>query len=114
MGNAVRYVITILTMLPLGAALGQTYSRDMRVLIAPNAAIDGATYEKYQQCLSQISLQQDAKKVVVAREACKNDALRSAYRVDQTGAPSQQSEKLMAPSVDQRRQAQQQKLEKFK
>src|SRR5436189_242429 len=64
------------------AAFGQMNAAgNMRALIAPNAAIDGPTYDEYQRCLANISLSQDLKRVTDARQACKDKALKTAYRV---------------------------------
>lgn len=110
MGEVLRVLIAALLAALTSSALGQT-TGSMRVLIAPGAAIDGPTYEEYQRCLAGIGPAQDLTKTAAARQACKDTALRKAYRVpdERSGSISPRT-----PSVDDRTQAQRQKLEKFK
>src|ERR671936_1518654 len=64
-----------------GAALPQGYSGNMRAIIGPDAAVDSITYEEYRRCLGSVPLNQDARKISAARDACKEKALKSAYRL---------------------------------
>src|SRR5437016_5319412 len=60
---------------------GKASSGTMRAVIAPNAAVDIATYGDYQRCLASVPLNQDLKKVSEAREKCRQVALNAAYRI---------------------------------
>lgn len=92
----------------LHAVYGQS-SGNMRALIAPNAAVDSATYDSYQRCLARIQLSQEPQKVSAAREACKEKALQSAYRV----SPEPRTT-AAAPSVEERTSSQNTQLERFR
>jgi hypothetical protein len=85
----------------------------MRMLIAPNAAIDAPTYEQYQRCLSLIPLNQDLKAVAAAREACKAKALKAAYRVPPRTTTGTDSGVRNVPTVKDRTGYQSQQLERF-
>jgi hypothetical protein len=95
------------------AVCGQA-AGEMRMLIAPNAAIDGPTYDQYQACLARIALNQDLKAVSAAREACKAKALDAAYRVPPKTVQDAAQAANGVPTAQDRRNAQVQKLERLK
>jgi hypothetical protein len=95
------------------AVCGQA-AGEMRMLIAPNAAIDVPTYEQYQACLGRIALNQDLKAVAAAREACKAKALDAAYRLPPKTARDAAQAAKGVPTVQDRTDSQAQKLERFK
>lgn len=95
------------------AVCGQA-AGEMRMLIAPNAAIDGPTYEQYQACLARVGLNQDLKAVAAARAACKAKALEAAYRVPPKAAQDTAQAARGVPSVQDRTASQAQQLERFK
>ena len=94
------------------AAWGQA-AGDMRMLIAPNAAIDGPTYEQYQSCLARVPLNQGLKAVADAREGCKQKALQRAYRIPPRSAQTTPGAREV-PTVQERATYQAQQLERLK
>jgi hypothetical protein len=87
---------------------------EMRMLIAPNAAIDGPTYDQYQACLARIALNQELKAVAAAREVCKAKALDAAYRVPPKTVQDAAQAAKGVPTVQDRRNSQAQQLERLK
>jgi hypothetical protein len=97
-------------------AIGQVNSAgNMRALIAPNAAIDGLTYDEYQRCLAKIPLSQDSKRVIDARQGCKDKALKAAYGVPTRDRTTDEKTGLHpVPSVKERTELQRTELERIK
>lgn len=99
------------------SAIAQPTSGEVRTLIAPDAAIDAATYRQYQECLARIPLSQDLNRTASARDACRQKAMQHAYRVppsrEQAGGKDEQGFRSI-PSVKERAAAQDQKLESLR
>jgi hypothetical protein len=107
-----RVLLATLAIAFVGTALGQS-TGNMRALIAPNAAIDGPTYEEYQRCIAAVPLDQELKKVAAAREACREKAMRAAYQTaPPPNATRTENRSAGVPSVRARADFQQQKLER--
>ena len=98
-------------------AIAQPTSGEVRTLIAPDAAIDAATYRQYQECLARIPLNQDLNRTASARDACRQKAMQHAYRVppsrEQAGRKDDQGFRSI-PSATERAAAQDQKLESLR
>jgi hypothetical protein len=105
--------LLLLAALDCAHAAGDAYG-DMRAVIGPNAAVDAVTYEQYQRCLAGVPLNQDLNKVTAAREACKQKALASAYRVPSRPAPDKETGLRSIPSVKERTETQSRQLERLK